>query len=70
LFCFSTSQNSLFEFCTANNVLGPEIIQSFEEIRVHLKPDGTRAETGIRLSPKQMSPFKSVGVSVQSTTGS
>ena len=32
--------------------------------------DGTRAETRIRLSPKWTSPFKSVGASVQSTTGS
>ena len=32
--------------------------------------DGTRAETRIRLSPKRTSPFKSVGASVQSTTGS
>ena len=32
--------------------------------------DGTRAETRLLLSPKQTSPFKSVGVSVQSTAGS
>ena len=32
--------------------------------------DGTRAETRFRLSPKWTSPFKSVGASVQSTTGS
>jgi len=32
--------------------------------------DGTRAETSFRLSPKRTSPFKSVGVSVQSTAGS
>ena len=32
--------------------------------------DGTRAETRIRLSPKRASPFKLVGASVQSTTGS
>ena len=35
-----------------------------------LKPDGTRAETRFRLSPKQTSPFKSAGESVQSTAGS
>jgi hypothetical protein len=35
-----------------------------------LKRDGTRAETRFRLSPKRMSPFKSAGASVQSTTGS
>ena len=34
------------------------------------EPDGTRAETRIRLSPKRTSPFKSVGASVPSTTGS
>ena len=32
--------------------------------------DGTREETRFRLSPKRMSPFKSVGASVQSTAGS
>ena len=31
------------------------------------EPDGTRAETKFRLSPKRTSPFKSVGESVQST---
>jgi len=35
-----------------------------------LKCDGTRSETRIRLSAKRTSPFKSVGASVQSTTGS
>ena len=35
-----------------------------------LKCDGTRAETRFRLSAKRTSPFKSAGVSVQSTTGS
>jgi ribosomal protein L31 len=37
---------------------------------VHLKRDGTRAETIFRLSPKRSSPFKSAGASVQSTAGS
>jgi len=32
--------------------------------------DGTRAETRFRLSLKRTSPFKSVGVSLQSTAGS
>ena len=36
----------------------------------HAERDGTRAETRFRLSPKRTSPFKSVGSSVQSTTGS
>ena len=34
------------------------------------KHDGTRAETRFGLSAKRMSPFKSAGVSVQSTAGS
>jgi hypothetical protein len=38
--------------------------------RLRLKCDGTRAETGFRLSAKRTSPFKSAGASVQSTTGS
>ena len=37
---------------------------------VILKRDGIRAETRFRLSPKLTSPFKSTGVSVQSTAGS
>jgi len=38
--------------------------------RLRLKCDGTRAETRFRLSAKRTSPLKSVGASVQSTTGS
>jgi hypothetical protein len=37
--------------------------------RLRLKCDGTRAETRFRLSAKRTSPFKSAGVSVQSTAG-
>ena len=37
---------------------------------VRAERDDTRAETRFRLSPKRMSPFKSVGASVQSTAGS
>jgi len=37
---------------------------------LHLKCDGTRVETKFCLSAKRTSPFKSVRVSVQSTTGS
>ena len=37
---------------------------------MRFKCDGTRAETIFRLSVKRTSPFKSVGASVQSTTGS
>jgi len=39
-------------------------------IRGQLKCDGTLAETRFRLSAKRVSPFKSAGASVQSTTGS
>ena len=35
-----------------------------------MKCDGTRAETRFHLSVKRTSPFKSVGASVQSTSGS
>ena len=38
--------------------------------RLHLKCDGTRAETRFRLSAKWTSPFKSAEASVHSTTGS
>ena len=38
--------------------------------RARAEPDGTRAETTFRLSPKRASPFKSAGESVQSTAGS
>ena len=38
--------------------------------RARAEPDGTRAETRFRLSPKRTSPFKSAGESVQSTAGS
>ena len=40
------------------------------DLRVRLKCDGTRSETRFRLLSKWASPFKSAGVSVQSTTGS
>jgi hypothetical protein len=38
--------------------------------RLRSKYDGTCAETRFRLSAKRTSPFKSVGASVQATTGS
>jgi hypothetical protein len=38
--------------------------------KLRLKCDGTHAETRFRLSAKWTSPFKSAGVSIQSTTGS
>jgi hypothetical protein len=39
-------------------------------VGLHLKCDGTRAETRFRLSAKRTSPFKSAGTSFHSTTGS
>jgi len=53
--------------CKLARLLFPDILK---ECRLCLKCDGTRAETRFRLSAKQMSPFKSAGASVQSTTGS
>ena len=44
--------------------------QSRHDGILRLKCDGTRAQTRFRLSAKRTSPFKSDGVSVQSTTGS
>jgi hypothetical protein len=45
--------------------------QKTDFVLLHLKCDGTRAETRFRLSAKRTSPFKSArGASVQSTTGS
>jgi hypothetical protein len=38
--------------------------------KLRLKCDGTRAKTRFRLSAKRTSPFKSAGLSVQSTNGS
>ena len=38
--------------------------------RARAEPDGTRAETTFRLSPKRTSPFKSAGESVQSNADS
>jgi hypothetical protein len=41
-----------------------------KNVRLHLKCDGTRAETSFRLPTKRTSPLKSTGASVQSITGS
>jgi hypothetical protein len=62
----------LLQYQTASDVrstLQPSIQQPYG-VRLRLKCDGTRAETGFRLSAKRTSPFKSAGASVQSTTGS
>jgi len=45
-------------------------VQTVRPCRDQLKCDGTRTETRFRLSAKRTSPFKSVGASVQSSTGS
>jgi hypothetical protein len=52
---------------TSNQILQTNRPHPF---RLRMKCDGTRAETRFRLSAKRMSPFKSAGASVQSTTGS
>jgi hypothetical protein len=55
-------------------VLCAPLVRASRQIRtlsgLRLKCDGTRAETRFRLPEKRTSPFKSVGTSVQSTTGS
>ena len=57
--------------CSANAYsVNTELIRTSTGIRLHLKCDGTRAETRFGLSAKRASPFKSAGASVQSTTGS
>jgi hypothetical protein len=48
----------------------PFLLDCLAKGRLCLKCDGTCAETRFRLSAKQTSPFKSMGASVQSTTGS
>ena len=45
-------------------------IMAITYIRLHLKCDGTHTETRFCLSAKEISPFKSAGASVQSTTSS
>ena len=65
--CFTTLK------LTRHAVLVPpfwELVDWWVYGRGQLKCDGTRAETRFRLSAKRMSPFKSAGASVQSTTGS
>jgi len=62
------------EFCRHGLWTPPSIL--FNECRmlypgsVHLKCDGTRAETRFSLSTKRTSPVKSAGTSVQPITGS
>jgi hypothetical protein len=81
LFCifrlqkYSTTipRQSLLQCSILNCVAGSVCLYVYYSIgflvRLHLKRDGTRAETRFHLSAKR-SLFKSVGASVQSTTGS
>ena len=55
-------------FLRIDNVKNGEKFLSLSIARA--EPDGPRAETTFRLSPKRASPFKSAGESVQSTAGS
>ena len=55
---------------THSNLLLDWKHQSPNSVRLHLKCDGTCAETRFCLSSKRTSPFKSAGAFVLSTTGS
>jgi hypothetical protein len=57
-------------YITQSRFYAPAVMQHSTPGRLRLKCDGTRVETRFRLSAKRTSPFKSVGASVQSTTGS
>ena len=52
------------------SIVIPVFPGNFRDGIARAERDGTRAETRFRLSPKQTSPFKSVGASGQSTAGS
>ena len=62
-----TATNCRIEVNSASNMMAAERSGKLAE---RLKCDGTSAETSFRLSAKWMSPFKSAGASVHSTTGS
>jgi hypothetical protein len=65
--CSSVSEERLpLSSCT----LKKEAVGFFQNVRLRLKCDGTRADTKFHLSAKWTSPFKSAGASVLSTTGS
>jgi len=50
---------------------GKQLVHKTEPWSIaRVEHDGTRAEARFRLSPKRMSPFKSVGASVKSTASS
>ena len=64
-----THQNTVRPFTVKTSNYHTLPIMIFECI-ARAERDGTRAETRFRLSPKRTSPFKSLGVSVQSNAGS
>ena len=61
---------SCFDLIWSSSGQSYNMHEEYHSCRLHLKRDGTRTETRFRLSPKQTSPFRSVGTSVQSTAGS
>jgi len=73
---FCLHRNILLSTLFLKNVQSVSFLQSLNYLwshkstagRLHLKCDATRAETRFCLSAKRMSPFKSLGVSVQLTT--
>jgi len=66
-----TYSRAITEFCTAaGNRTRAQNTTARNMCVARSKRDGTRAETRFGLSAKRTSPFKSAGVSVQSTVGS
>jgi hypothetical protein len=66
--CWELNYNSFFSVAWSLYWLSYLVVSILS--RGQLKCDDTHAETTFRLLAKQTSPFKSAGVSVQSTTGS
>ena len=66
-FCFTVFLRQCPNICIVVDIDSWILTQKYRD---QLKCDGTRAETRFCLSAKRMSPFKSAGASVQSTTGS
>ena len=64
------SKHSVWVVTASQSLLCSRITAVCSGGRLRLKYDGTRAETGFRLSAKRSSSFKLAGASVQSTTGS
>ena len=79
--CRSKADCSVLAFCSNDDFSGTRNTSFFVGTAMgsaqhnalgiaRAEPDGTHAETRFRLSLNRTSPFKSVGVSVQSTAGS